>query len=66
MATWPWVSLHGWAGVSIDDLPNLKRWIDAVGSRPAVVRGRAVPEIPKAPTDEVQKKIAEEGRKILV
>ena len=66
MATWPWVTLHGWAGVAIDDLPNLKRWLDAVGARPAVVRGRAVPELPKAATDEVQKKIAEEGRKILV
>jgi glutathione S-transferase len=66
MATWPWVSLHGWAGVSVDDLPNLKRWIAAVGARPAVVRGRAIPEMPKAATDDVQKKIAEEGRKILV
>ena len=66
MATWPWVTLHGWAGVSIDDLPNLKRWMDAVGARPAVPRGRAVPEIPKAATEDVQKKIAEEGRKILV
>jgi GSH-dependent disulfide-bond oxidoreductase len=66
IATWPWVSLHGWAGVAIDDLKNLRRWIDAVGARPAVVRGRAVPEMPKAPTDETQKRIAEEGRKILV
>ena len=67
IATWPWVSLHGWAGVPIDDLKNLRRWIDAVGARPAVVRGRAVPDMPKAPTtDETQKRIAEEGRKILV
>ena len=66
IATWPWVSLHGWAGVPIDELKNLRRWLDAVGARPAVVRGRAVPEMPKAPTDETQKRIAEEGRKILV
>ena len=67
IATWPWVSLHGWAGIPIDDLKNLRRWLDAVGARPAVVRGRAVPEMPKAPTtDETQKRIAEEGRKILV
>jgi glutathione S-transferase len=66
MATWPWVTLHGWAGVAIDELKHLRRWLDAVGARPAVVRGRAVPELPKAPTEDVQKRIAEEGRKILV
>jgi len=67
IATWPWVSLHGWAGIPIDELKNLRRWLDGVGARPAVVRGRAVPEMPKAPTtDETQKRIAEEGRKILV
>jgi GST-like protein len=66
MATWPWVTLHGWAGVSIDEMKNLRRWMDAVGARPAVQRGRAVPEMPKAPTEDVQKRIAEEGRKILV
>jgi GSH-dependent disulfide-bond oxidoreductase len=65
MATWPWVTLHGWAGVAIDELTNLRRWIDAVGARPAVQRGRAVPEMPKA-SDEVSKRVAEEGRKILV
>jgi glutathione S-transferase len=66
MATWPWVTLHGWAGVSIDEMKNLRRWMDAVGARPAVQRGRAVPLMPQAPTDETQKRIAEEGRKILV
>ena len=45
IATWPWVTLHGWAGVGIDDLPNLQRWIAAVGARPAVQKGRAVPQI---------------------
>jgi len=44
MATWPWVSIHGWAGVAIDDLPHLRRWLDAVGERPAVQRGRSVPQ----------------------
>jgi glutathione S-transferase len=64
MATWPWVTLHGWAGVSIDDLPHLRRWLDAVGARPAVQRGRAVPEVPKV--EDASKRVAEEGRKILV
>jgi GSH-dependent disulfide-bond oxidoreductase len=64
IATWPWVTLHGWAGVEIDDLPNLRRWIDQVGERPAVVRGRAIPEIPQFENREEE--IAKQGAKILV
>jgi glutathione S-transferase len=37
------VKLHGWAGVDIDDLPNLRRWMDTMAARPAVERGLAVP-----------------------
>jgi glutathione S-transferase len=44
MATWPWVSIHAWAGLEVEDLPNLKRWLAAVGERPGVQRGRAVPQ----------------------
>ena len=44
IATWPWVRVHNWAGVEIDDLPNLKRWIDVMEARPACQRGIAVPE----------------------
>jgi GST-like protein len=56
MATWPWVSIHEWAGVSVDGLDRLQRWMKAVGDRPAVQRGRAVPadERPRS-AEEVQK-----------
>ena len=64
IATWPWVSIHGWAGVEIDGLDHLRRWKDAIGERPAVQRGRNVPKLPdEAPDPE---KIAKEGSKILV
>lgn len=43
IATWPWVSIHAWAGLEIGDLPNLARWLELVGKRPAVQKGRAVP-----------------------
>jgi GST-like protein len=43
MACWPWVMQHDWAGVGIDDMPHLKRWLDEVGARPAVKRGFDVP-----------------------
>jgi glutathione S-transferase len=44
IATYPWVRIHGWAGVEIDGLDHLKRWIDAIAARPAVQRGLAVPQ----------------------
>ena len=64
IATWPWVTLHGWAGVDIDDLPNLQRWIEKVGERPAVVKGRSIPEILKA--EHSAEEIAKAGAKMLV
>jgi len=64
VATWPWVTLHGWAGVDIDDLPNLERWIDVVGARPAVIKGRTIPEVIKLENKEEE--IARQGAKILV
>ncbi len=58
MACWPWVAQHDWAGVSIDDLPNLRRWLARVGARPAVRRGADVPA-PQAQPD------LDTGRKIV-
>jgi GSH-dependent disulfide-bond oxidoreductase len=43
IAHFPWVRGYDWAGVTIDGLDHLKRWLDAVGTRPAVQRGLAVP-----------------------
>ena len=42
MAIWPWV--QGWKGQeqTLDDKPHLARWLEEVGNRPAVVRGKAV------------------------
>ena len=44
IANWSWVSLHEWAGVSVDGLPGLQRWIEAIRARPAVQRGIVIPE----------------------
>lgn len=43
IANWSWVRVHSWAGVSIDDLPNLKRWLAALEARPALIKGSKVP-----------------------
>ena len=65
IANWSWVSIHGWAGVETDNLAHLSRWKDAIKERPAVQRGRAVPEAPE-PTEENAAGIAEQGKKILI
>ena len=44
MANWCWVHTHEWSGVSLDGLPNLKRWVDQIAQRPAVQKGILLPE----------------------
>ena len=43
MATYPWAARHEWQGIDLADFANVKRWYDAIGARPAVQRGMAVP-----------------------
>ena len=51
MATWPWVRIHEWSGISIEGLPNLKRWLDELAERPACQKGILVPP-PSEMSDE--------------
>jgi GSH-dependent disulfide-bond oxidoreductase len=62
IATWTWVSTHEWSGVSLDGLPHLVRWLDAVGQRPAVQRGRAIPG--RLGSNDAE--VAKVGRSLLV
>jgi GST-like protein len=43
IATYPWVARHEWHKTDLSAHPNVKRWFDAIGARPAVKRGMAVP-----------------------
>jgi GST-like protein len=43
IATYPWVARHEWHKTDLNTYPNVKRWFDAIGARPAVKRGMAVP-----------------------
>jgi GST-like protein len=42
MAIWPWASLWEGQEQTLEDKPNMKRWLDLVAARPAVQTGRAV------------------------
>ena len=44
MAIYPWVARHEWHRVDLAQFANVKRWYDAVGARPAVAKGMAVPQ----------------------
>ena len=43
IANWCWVRTYKWSGVSLEGLPQLRRWMDAMKARPACQRGIEVP-----------------------
>jgi GST-like protein len=49
IATYPWVARYEWHKTDLNNFPNVKRWFDVIGARPAVQRGMAVPA-PVAPS----------------
>ena len=63
IALWSWVAGYGWSGVSVDGLPQLKRWMDLVGTRPAAQKGRNNP--PPADTNTDKANTIESARKML-
>lgn len=68
IANWSWVRTHRWSGVEVDDLPNLKRWIEAIAARPAVQRGIDRPRSSMedgTASEEDAKRFAEEALKMV-
>ncbi len=53
MAVYPWLVSHERQGQSLDDFPNLKRWFEKVGGRPAVQRGLEVGRELRKPIEEL-------------
>ena len=43
VATYPWVAVYEFQGLTLDNYPNLKRWVETLQQRPAVQRGMKVP-----------------------
>jgi GSH-dependent disulfide-bond oxidoreductase len=67
IANWAWVRTHKWSGVSVDELPHLQRWIEAIRARPAVQRGILLPPSAREGRDDDEKdrQFAAEARKML-
>ena len=61
MASYPWIVPHERQGQDLNDFPNLKRWFEAIRSRPATVRAYAAGETFRSRDSTVD----EESRKIL-
>ena len=64
IAHWSWVSGHEWSGVNHRRPAAPHAWMNTVGERPAVKRGRAVP--PPGDVGDKDKTTVDTGRKILV
>ena len=43
IATYPWVARYEWHKTDLNQFPNVKRWFEEIGKRPAVQRGMTVP-----------------------
>lgn len=55
-ATYPWVRAYEWAGLSIEGMPHLARWLETMAARPGVQRGMKVP--PRDLTIDADKLVA--------
>ena len=42
MAIFPWTARYEWQGVALEEFPNAKRWLDAIGARRAVVNAMGI------------------------
>jgi glutathione S-transferase/GST-like protein len=64
IANWSWVHTYPWSGVEIDGLDHLKRWLDAIAARPAVEKGRQIPQMVKL-AEKDGETVVDTARKIL-
>jgi GST-like protein len=46
MAAWPWIRATRAIAMGLDEYPAISRWFEAVGERPAVMRGTEVKNAP--------------------
>ena len=44
IANWCWARTHAWSGIEVEELENLRRWIEVIQNRPACFKGVSVPD----------------------
>lgn len=44
IATFPWVAIYDFQGLTLGNHPNLRRWVETIEARPAVQRGMTIPQ----------------------
>lgn len=59
IAHWGWVHSAHWAGIEIEEFPHLKAWEERMLKRPAVDRGRNIPDRDRMPELKADKEAAE-------
>ncbi len=64
-AAYPWVRSYAWAGVEVEGLANLQRWMSAMRARPGVARGVQVPQRIDIKEKGASEKVAEIGKRII-
>jgi GST-like protein len=65
IAAWAWVRAHPWAGVTLDGLPQLQRWLTAIEQRPAAQRGVKIPHEIRFDSPATQESLIQQGRHLV-
>lgn len=66
IANWCWVRSYKWSGIDVEGLENLKRWRDAIRTRPACQRGVEVPSMTvKAEDNEGSKEFVKNAQNVV-
>lgn len=62
-ALYPWIKIYFWAGVKIDGLEYLKKWMKTMADLPCVQKGINVPPKPKNVNEA---KLTKQGKKLTI
>jgi GST-like protein len=65
IANWSWAHTHAWSGVTIEGLSALERWLEVVAMRPAVAKGRTIPERAENLAPKAEAELVDRARKLL-
>lgn len=60
IANFSWVNVGYFAGVDLQQFPNLYKWWERINARPAVKRGVAIPNEPTITNEPYQRRLKEE------